>query len=151
MASGDRSLRTRPSTRWAMNGSTMAMSLRPARSDTACAHACMVSAVAGSSGSIRSSILPPSNPIRATAAASYPVNRSSTSKTVSARPPRFIEPMTIFPSSAPSSSRSSSTSAVPSTPPTPGRSSATQSRSSRSARSAMASRLRPARSDPRAG
>ena len=70
MASGDRSLRTRPFTRWAMNGSTMAISRRPARSDTAWAHACMVSAVAGSPGSIRSSILPPSNPIRDIAAAS---------------------------------------------------------------------------------
>ena len=92
----------------------------------------MVAAVAGSSGSIRSSILPPSKPIRAIAAASYPVNRSSISNTDPASPPRFIEPMTILPSSAPSSSRSSSTSAVPSTPPTPGRSRATQSRSSRS-------------------
>ena len=50
IASGEVSLRTRPSTRWTMNGSTMAMSPRPARSDTARAHACMVSAVAGSFG-----------------------------------------------------------------------------------------------------
>ena len=70
IASGDRSLLTRPSTRWVMNGSTMAMSLRPARSDTARAHASNVAAVAGSSGSIRSSILPPSKPIRVIAAAS---------------------------------------------------------------------------------
>ena len=151
MASGDRSLRTRPSTRWQMNGSIMAISRREARSDTACAQACRVAAVARSSGSMRSSILPPSNPIRATAAASYPVNRSSISKTVSARPPRFIEPSTTLPSSAPSSSRSSSTSAEPSTPSTPGRASATQSRSSRLVRSAMAVISRPARSVPRAG
>jgi L-fucose isomerase-like protein len=70
IASGDRSLRIRPSTRCEMNGSIIANSRRPARSDTACAQACRVAAVAGSSASMRSSILPPSNPIRATAAAS---------------------------------------------------------------------------------
>ncbi len=69
-ASGDRSLRTRPSTRWQMNGSTMAIRPRAASSLTACAHDSIVAAVAGSSGSMRNSILPPSNPIRAIAAAS---------------------------------------------------------------------------------
>jgi hypothetical protein len=53
-----------------MNGSIIATSRREARSDTACAQACKVAAVAGSSGSMRSSILPPSNPIRVTADAS---------------------------------------------------------------------------------
>jgi hypothetical protein len=70
IASGDRSLRTRPSTRCEMNGSIIATSRRAARSDTACAQACSVAAVATSSGSIRSSILPPSNAIRAMAGAS---------------------------------------------------------------------------------
>ncbi len=70
IASGDRSLRTRPSTRCEMNGSIIATSRRAARSDTACAQACSVAAVAGSSGSMRSSILPASNPIRAMAGAS---------------------------------------------------------------------------------
>ena len=150
IASGDRSLRTRPPSRRAMNGSIIAVSRCRARSDTACAQACRVAGVAGSRGSMRTSILPPSKPIRAMAGASYPVNRSSISKTVSARPPRFIEPITILPSSAPRSSRSSSTSAVPSTPSTPGRPSATHSRSSRPARSAMAVWSRPARRMPRA-
>ena len=91
------------------------------------------------------------SPSSAMAAASYPVNRSSISKTVPARPPRFIEPMTTLSSSAPSSSRSSMMSAVPSTPSTPGRDRASDIRSSRSARSAMAIGRSPARSAPRAG
>jgi len=70
IASGDRSLRTRPSTRCEMNGSIIAISRRSARSDTACAQACRMPAVAGSPGSMRGSILPPSNPIRAMAGAS---------------------------------------------------------------------------------
>ena len=70
MASGDRSLRTRPSTRWQMNGSIIATSRRAARSEMACAQACSVAAVAWSPGSIRNSILPASNPIRAIAPAS---------------------------------------------------------------------------------
>ena len=129
----------------------MAISPCAARSLTAWAQDSMVTAVAGSSGSIRKSILPPSNPIRAIAAASYPVNRSSISKTVPARPPRFIEPMTTLSSSTPSSSRSSMMSAVPSTPLTPGRPSASDIRSSSSARSAMAMGRSPTRSAPRAG
>jgi len=64
IASGDRSLRIRPSTRWEMNGSIIATSRRAARSDTACAQACSVAEVARSSGSMRRSILPPSNLIR---------------------------------------------------------------------------------------
>ncbi len=72
-----------------------------------------MSAVAASSGSIRSSILPPWKPIRTIASASYPVKRSSISKTVPASPPRFIEPITTLPSRAPMSSRSSRMSAVP--------------------------------------
>jgi hypothetical protein len=70
MASADRSLRTRASTRWLMNGSTMAIRPWPARSVTACAHDSRVAAVAGSAGSMRSSILPPSNRIASSAAAS---------------------------------------------------------------------------------
>ncbi len=70
MASDDRSLRTRPSTRWQTNGSTMAISRRPASSFTAPAQAWMAAAVAGSSGSMRSSILPPSKPMASMAAAS---------------------------------------------------------------------------------
>ena len=62
-ASADRSLRTRPSTRWEMNGSTIAIRPRAASSVTAWAQACRVAAVAGSPGSMRSSILPPSRPI----------------------------------------------------------------------------------------
>src|ERR1700757_2373471 len=76
-ASGDRSLRTRPSMGCEMNGSTIAISACEARSLTARAQASIVTTVAGSSGSMRNSILPPSNPIRAMLAASYPVNRSS--------------------------------------------------------------------------
>ena len=49
----------------------------------------------------------PGGPSGAIASASYAVNRSSISKVVPARPPRFIEPMTTLPSSAPRSSRSS--------------------------------------------
>jgi hypothetical protein len=70
IASGDRSLRTRPSTRCEMNGSIIATRRREARSETAWAQACRVAAVAASSGSMRSSILPPSNPARAIDAAS---------------------------------------------------------------------------------
>jgi hypothetical protein len=61
IASGDRSLRTRPSTRRLMNGSIIAISPRRARSVTARAQASRVDTVAGSAGSMRSSILPPSN------------------------------------------------------------------------------------------
>ncbi len=85
-------------------------------------------AVAASSGSMRSSILPPWKPGPRDPSASYAVNRSSISKPVPARPPRFIEPITTLPSRAPSSSRSSRMSAVPSTPSTPGRASAIISR-----------------------
>ena len=134
-----------------MNGSIIAVRALEAGSQTARAQASMVTTVAGSSGSIRNSILPPSNPIRAVLSASYPVNRSSISKAVPASPPRFIEPMTTLSSSAPSSSRSSMMSAVPSTPSTPGLDSASDIRSSRSARSAMAIGRSPARSAPRAG
>src|SRR5690242_5339985 len=151
MASAVSSLRTRPSTRWEMNGSIIAISRCRARSLMASALAWSVATVAGSSGSMRVSILPPSKPASAIDCASYPVNRSSISKTVPARPPRFIEPMTTLSSSAPSSSRSSTMSAVPSTPSTPGLDRASDIRSSRSARSAMAIGRSPARSAPRAG
>jgi hypothetical protein len=70
VASAPRSIRTRPSTRWAMNGSTMASSRCAARSLTARPQASTVATVLGSSGSMRSSILPPSNPAAARLAAS---------------------------------------------------------------------------------
>ena len=62
LASAPRSIRTRPSTRWEMNGSTIASSLLEASSLTARPQASTVATVLGSSGSIRSSILPPSKP-----------------------------------------------------------------------------------------
>jgi hypothetical protein len=134
-----------------MNGSTIAMSLRRASPSTACAQASSVDTVAASCGSMRSSILPPCQPAASMPDGEQPVNRSSTSKTVPARPPRFMEPITTLPSSAPSSSRSSSTSAVPSTPSTPGLPSATTRRRSSSARSPIAVGCAPTRSAPRAG
>ena len=70
MASAVSSLRTRPSTRWEMNGSTMAISRCRARSLTASAHDSSVATVAGSFGSMRVSILPPSKPASAMACAS---------------------------------------------------------------------------------
>ena len=70
IASAVSSLRTRPSTRWEMNGSTIAIRPWSARSLTACAQASSVATVAGSSGSMRVSILPPSKPASAIAAAS---------------------------------------------------------------------------------
>ena len=70
IASAVSSLRIRPSTRCEMNGSTMAISRCPARSLTASAQASRVGAVAWSSGSMRSSILPPSKPAAAMLAAS---------------------------------------------------------------------------------
>ncbi|OLB73463.1 MAG: hypothetical protein AUI14_26175 [Actinobacteria bacterium 13_2_20CM_2_71_6] len=152
MASGVRSLRVVPSAaRLTQNGSTIAISLCAARSDTASPHASRVRAVAGSVGSMRSSILPASNRMAVIEAASYAVNRSSSSNAVPNRPPRFIEPTTTLSSSAPSSSRSSRTSGVPSTPSTPGRDSATRNRSSRSTRLAMAVGRPRTPSAPRAG
>ena len=70
VASTPRSIRTRPSTRWEMNGSTMAISRCAASSLTARPQASTVATVLGSSGSIRSSILPPSKPSLARLAAS---------------------------------------------------------------------------------
>ena len=70
IASGLRSLRIFPLLRWEMNGSTMAISWRAASSLTAVLQASSVRAVAGSSGSIRISILPPSKPAVAMLAAS---------------------------------------------------------------------------------
>ncbi len=133
-----------------MNGSITAMSWRWARPVTASAQACSVLAVAGSAGSMRSSILPPSRPAVAIPGALYPVNRSSTSNAAPGSPPRFIEPSTTLSSSAPSSNRSSTMSADPSIPSTPGRPSATRMRSSRSARFAIAIGRSPAASTPRA-
>jgi hypothetical protein len=63
-------VRSRPSTRAAMNGSTMATRRWAARSVTARLHASSVPAVAGSSRSMRVSILPPWNPMAASVAAS---------------------------------------------------------------------------------
>ncbi len=56
--------------RWEMNGSTIAIRPWPASALTARPHASRVTTVAGSSGSMRVSILPPSNPASAIAAAS---------------------------------------------------------------------------------
>src|ERR1700691_5406881 len=53
IASEDRSLRTLPSTRWAMNGSIIAASLRSARPDTALAQASRVAAVEAHPGDRR--------------------------------------------------------------------------------------------------
>ena len=70
MASAVSSLRTRPSTRWERNGSIMASSRCRARSLIASADDSSVATVAGSFGSMRVSILPPSNPASAIACAS---------------------------------------------------------------------------------
>ncbi len=68
-ASAERSLRTRPSTRWEMNGSTIAIRASAASVLTAFAQAWRVRAVSRSEGSMRSSILPPEKPALARAAA----------------------------------------------------------------------------------
>jgi hypothetical protein len=66
-------------------------------------------------------------------------------------PPRFIDPMTTLPSSAPSSSNSSITSGEPSTPSTSGCANAVTRRSSRLRRSAIAIGFPPLARAPRAG
>ena len=68
-ASAPRSLTARPSTLFTMNGSMMALIWRAASSPAASAHDAIVATVAGLSGSIRSSIFPPSSPPSAMAEA----------------------------------------------------------------------------------
>src|SRR3954471_22599286 len=71
------------------NGSLSAHRRRSASPDTACAQPASVGAVSGSSGSRRSSILPPSKPLAAMVAGSYAVKRSSSDQVAPSSPPRF--------------------------------------------------------------
>src|SRR6476660_9667326 len=150
-ASADRSLRTLPSTRVDMNGSSIAIRPCDARSSIARAHASSVATVPGSPRSMRHNIFPPFILAAAVAAAVAAVILSSSSNCAPARPPRFIEENTTLSSSAPSSTRSSRMSEVASTPSTPGSASAARSRSSRSVRLFIAVGREPTASAPRAG
>ncbi len=122
--SGSSRLRTRRPRAPTRTARPSPSAVRSASSLTACGAASSVATVPGSPRQIRVSILPPSSPracdLRRAVAGEAVVELEGGAL----RPPRFIEPMTTLPSSAPSSSRSSRMSGVPSTPSTPGRSSA---------------------------
>ena len=151
-ASVERSLRIRPSTRCEMNGSTIAIRPWSASSPTARAHASRVGAVAASSGSMRSSILPPWNPASAIAAASYAVNRSSISNVGAGESTAVHGPdddLAVERAHAAAGPRGCP--ACRARRRRPGRARAVARRSSSSHRSAMAIGASPARSAPRAG
>ena len=151
-ASGLRSLRTLPSTRVDMNGSSIA--IRPMRGQLVdrprarCQRGrpCRDRRDRCGTTSFRRSSAPRRWPRR------WP--RSSGRRVRTARPaspPRFIDENTTLSSSAPSSSRSSRMSEVASTPSTPGSASAARNRSSRSVRLFIAVGRDPTARAPRAG